>query len=184
MPLLDQNQAGDFQDVFSYATLEYADEYLGTKLSTKAVWTSLSTEDKEAALREATLDMDTQTYSGRKLYVAQEREFPRFLDQGSIGDVFYLQDLILPDIANACCEQAWWIAKTYVEGHDHRERQEHQFQGANSIQRVGAGESYDLSRARRHSLCRKAYQLLVPYIAKTGNLRDAYDPNANRRTTY
>lgn len=185
MPFVDENQNDQFQEVFSYATLDYADDYLNSKLSTKTIWATFSDEDKTCALREATLNIDAAfPYVGRKVYVAQVREWPRYLDLGSIGDVFYLQTLILPDIANACVEQAYFIAKNVAQGHDHKERMEHQFQGLSGINRAGAGENYNLGKARRHELCRAAYQLMNGYVARTGNLRDAYDPNANRRTTY
>lgn len=185
MALIDQIQAGEFTPIFSYATLDYARDYFASKLSDMAFWNDKLTEDEQtAALKEATLHMDELVYIGRKLYVAQEREWPRYLNLGTAGDIFYLETKILPDVANACCEQAIYIARLVKFGHDVSARQDHQMQGASSITRVGASESYDLNKARRHQLCRRAYQILLPYIAKTGVLKTRFDPTAGFRSTF
>lgn len=184
MPLIDQFQAGSFTEVIPYASVAYADGYFGSKMSDMAFWALLTAAEKLASLKEATLNIDQMTYIGRKLYIAQEREWPRYLNLGSVGDIFYLETRILPDVANATCEQAIWIARAAKYGHDHRARQEHQAQGLTGISRTGGQENYDLTKARRHPLCREALRLLNGYIARTGNLRDPYDPTAGFRSTF
>ena len=175
MSNVDQNQATSFTPVYSYATLAYAEGFFAAKLSQMAFWATLTEAEQQAALNEATLHMDSMVYIGRKLVINQEREWPRYLENGSIGDIAYLESKIIPDVANACCEQAYFIAQSVKYGHDHQARQEHQAQGASSIARAGANESYDLTKARRHRLCRVAYEMLKPYLAKSGNLRDPFD---------
>lgn len=65
----------------SYATVAYADGFLGTLLGTDA-WSSASAADKERALAAATLAIDALEFVGggflgRRTDPAQERAFPR-----------------------------------------------------------------------------------------------------------
>ncbi len=172
-----QARGADYTEIVPYTDVERADKYAASQLSLVAdAWATLTDAQKLKALRSATLDIDELTYVGYRLYVSQDREWPRYLSLGTVGDVYEQQDSILEFVADATCEQAMYLAYQYINGYDQRARQDQQHQGANSLSRVGASENYDLTKARRHQLCRKAYQILEPYIVKTATLNDPYDP--------
>lgn len=173
----DQVQAtgGNFQEIVAYVDVEYANSFMAANLVWGEWWSQGTDAQKGAALQQATVELDQLVYIGRKLYVNQQREWPRYLDLRSYGDIYNLQEAILPDVARATCIQAAYILKNFLLGHDHKGRQNHQQQGLSSIQRVGANESYDHAKARRHQLCREAYEILIPYLSKTGNMEDPFD---------
>lgn len=171
-----QVTGAQFQATVPYCALEWATPYLSESLTWGAIWNDSSITDvqRQAALVQATKEIDQQVYIGRRLNLGQEREFPRYLEQKSLGDVFYLQDNIPLDVAKATAIQAAYLIEQHQAGHNYKGRQDIQAQGLTGVNRVGASESYDLVKARRHQLCREAYELLVPYIAKTGSLESPY----------
>lgn len=182
MPFVDDVQAkgSEFRATLPYADLEWANLFMAENLVWGAYWSKADDAQKNAALIQATQEIDQLVYIGRKLYVAQDREWPRYLDLGSIGDIYYLENQIPIDVARACVIQAAYILREFLYGHGSKDRQNHQQQGLSGINRVGASESYDHAKARRHQLCRESYELLVIYLAKTGNLQDPFDLS-NRR---
>lgn len=175
-----QNQLTSFPAVVPYADITFADAYFSTTISRRRFWKTLPDNDpaqdidKQGALCEATLVIDALYYSGHKLQISQEREWPRFLGFGTYGDIFYLEQKIPVAVAQATCEQAYYIAHTLATGGDIDARLDHQAQGIGSISRAGAQETADLNFARRHSITPRAYDLLRPFISKTGNLDRFY----------
>jgi hypothetical protein len=68
----------------AYATVEEANKYYCGVFNNK--WDALSDLDKETLLENATKDIDSYEYSGRKKEEAQENEFPRVFCDGSESD--------------------------------------------------------------------------------------------------
>lgn len=83
----------------AYATIEEANEYYLGIYNTK--WNCLSDLDKETLLENATRDIDSYEYSGRKKDEEQENEFPRVFCDGSESDVRLVK--------KACILQAMFI---------------------------------------------------------------------------
>lgn len=183
MPTLNSSQVQltTLEEIVPYAAQSYADAYFASTITKNVFWATLTDAEKDAALKEATLNIDELHYIGNKLELAQRREWPRYLDLESYGDIFYLEQQILEIVGRACCEQAWFLARNAKQGYDPENRQEHQMMGVNSINRVGASESSDINKARRHRVCRAAYQLLLPFIVRTANLEAPYYPPTSRQ---
>lgn len=73
-------------NVDTYVTVEEADEYVGKYyLATddkNLAWTALTIEQKEVALRNSAMAIDSIIYPGRKKSSDQEMEFPRCYKNG------------------------------------------------------------------------------------------------------
>jgi len=165
------SQMTSFPDVVPYATVEAADQYWANNLSGAAIWDLLTDAEKLAALRQATLEIDELQYIGRYVIIDQVRQWPRYLSVSRNSETFVgLEDTFPQAIGQACCEQAYYIARNNSDLHDPSIRQDHQDQGLSSVSRAGANESYDLTKGRRDSICPNARRLLRDFIAKTGNL--------------
>lgn len=163
-------QREDFTAVVPYVTNSYADGYMASYPGRDA-WASSTETLKTQVLRAATMDLDKLHFVGHRLDVDQTREWPRFRDMDTYGDVFYLDDNGIPDrVAWATCEQAWFILKNYLTGIDPDDRMDAQDQGLQSVNRSGASENFDLSLSRRRKLCKAAYDWVRDYIAKTASL--------------
>lgn len=185
MPV-DSNQrqytAGEYEEVKPYCTVEFANEHAGNYLEGMTYWGELNDAQKLAALRQATLELDQMVYEGARLYPnTQQREWPRFLNLGTLSTVFYLNERIPLDVAKACAVQAMWHAKNLITGHDPAGRQDAQFQGLTGLNRAGGQESWDLNKSRRHRLCRESYELVRPYLLKSGTMTDGFDVGIGRR---
>jgi hypothetical protein len=167
---VDSNDFPNF-DREVYATVAFADEFAGTRLDVRAeFWLNggLTDVKKNIALKNATQNVDELAYQGTRLYVGQIREFPRVLQMESAHDAYASSDEIPTKVIWATCIQAYYLAHSILgQGHDAGARQDAQFQGLSGVSRVGASESYNHSKARRHNLCREAYQLLSNFVAKT-----------------
>ena len=172
MAFVDDAQAkgADFRAVTSYADLSWADQFMAETLQWGHYWNRANGTQQQQGLNQATHELDQMVYLGRKLYINQDREWPRYLDLGSIGDIYYLENQIPIDVVKATVIQAAYILREFLYGHGYKDRQNHQQQGLTGITRTGASESYDHAKARRHQLCREAYELLIPYLHKTGDV--------------
>lgn len=79
-----------------YATIEFADKYFKSQFGNS--WASIALETKNQLLDNATLNIDSLNYRGKKLVKEQINEFPRqFPDQSFSDD---------NRISQACCEEA------------------------------------------------------------------------------
>jgi hypothetical protein len=173
-------QLVNFPVVIPYASVAFADTYFAQMISRRALWAALPADDvtkpvdKLGALKEATMVLDTQFYIGIKLFISQEREWPRFTNMGTLGDIFYLDQKIPLAVALATCEQAIYTVNTILQGAQTENRLDHQSQGIFSSSRVGGQESADPKFARRDSLCQASRNLLRPFLNKSGTLEAPY----------
>ena len=160
-------QPDAFIPVVPYASVAYADGYFSSSFAKGTAWAAFTEEQRLAALRQATTEIDTLYFIGTKAVDGQLREFPRSMrfDMG-------FDDEFPPGISNACCEQAYYIAVNVTQGADHEARRDHQDQGLSSISREGSVENYDLPSARRTPITPPALDILRSYIAYTTNLQD------------
>lgn len=178
------DQLDDFPEIVPYASVDFSKDFLGRRASTRVFWMSLAddlTADPSApftklmALQEATEHVDQLTYVGEKLVYGQERKWPRLLDYGTeYSTVYYLQNRLPMEVAMATCYQAYYIAWNAAHFVQIDNRLDMQMQGVTGVSRAGGNENWDLNKARRHSLCPKAMELLRNWIAKTGNLESGH----------
>jgi hypothetical protein len=61
----------------SYVDFTAANSFITTAIVDSSAWTSASTVVKEAALMEATRDVDSKQYRGERYFYEQKLEFPR-----------------------------------------------------------------------------------------------------------
>jgi uncharacterized protein YjdB len=86
-------------EIQSYATIEFADDYFGNIYGSK--WNDIDVDDKQKLLNNATINIDSLEYKGRKKDENQGQKFPRIFCDGSESD---------PNIVSAaCCEEAYGI---------------------------------------------------------------------------
>lgn len=166
----DSEQVTAFDDVVPYASVAAADQYFAFQLDKHAIWDAFTDVQKLQLLQTATQDIDALHYVGERLNYNQAREWPRLLATEGFSDT--AEDRLPVGVAKSCCEQAYYRGRLYTTGYDPEARRDHQDQGMTAISRVGANESFDLSTARRHRLCPRAYELVRPWVCKTGNLQD------------
>ncbi len=141
----------------SYATLEFADEFL-KKLPDGQRWLELSTLERLSFLYKATLRIDSlQSYQngfvGKKLEENQIQQFPRDL---------YPEIPI--EVKMACAFEAFAISNP-----DGWERRELLIHGVNRVSVGKASESYNKMPVYFHFLSsNEALNLLKPYLAGKG----------------
>lgn len=83
----------------SYATVEFADNYFKSQYGSS--WDLVAPELKQQLLDNATMNIDSLEFQGKKLNPTQENEFPRrFIDMSVSDD---------RRVAAACCEEAMAI---------------------------------------------------------------------------
>lgn len=80
----------------SYATIEFADKYFKSQYGSS--WEKIEPEVKQQLLDNATLNIDSLEFIGKKLNTVQENEFPRRFIDLSVSDD--------RRVAAACCEEA------------------------------------------------------------------------------
>lgn len=101
---LDATVAGSAAN--SYLTVEAADLLAGERLGlVPAVWSALSTEDKEKALISATADIDAYVRVGARHTAGQMLSFPRVTDVDTLDAPF-----IPLSVQRATFEQAAYLA--------------------------------------------------------------------------
>lgn len=172
----DSTQKETFPDPIPYCSVGYADSYLATDLAKVTDWTVLTAAQKLAALKMGQKDIDQAfVYHGSKLEYSQDREFPRWTDFRTVGDIDSTIEEGIPHVvAQANAIQAWYRGRQFLNGEQVSARREHQAQGVNSIQRLNSSESSDLNRARQHNLHPEALDLIRSYVNKTGNLEERF----------
>ena len=149
----------------SYATSEYADEYLDGLMNTDA-WSGAQASDKERALLSATVHIDALSslgggFRGCKATDGQLQEFPRS------------PDTVVPEaVKRACCHEALAILEQSrdktAQGREQAIRQ-----GVASVSIGGVSESYvklsdQQSGLRGRLLSDMAMALIRPYLAVQG----------------
>lgn len=143
----------------AYATVEYADEYLGNLITGQA-WGNYSPKDKERALCEATVKIDALSFRGRKSQQDQSREFPRYPDS-----------LVPEAVMRACCHEALSILQD-TKDKAGQEREAAIRQGVKSISIGDVSESYaeaaELRKGTGGLGSAMALALLRPYLAGRG----------------
>lgn len=83
----------------SYATVEFADNYFKSQFGSS--WVNIEPEVKRQLLDNATLNIDSLDFRGKKLNPAQDNEFPRQFPDRTFSDD--------QRVAAACCEEAMSI---------------------------------------------------------------------------
>lgn len=149
----------------SYASLEYADDYLGGLTGVNA-WVQATAEDKAKALRTATLRIDALAcvgsgFRGQKADQAQPLEFPR-AGQEAVPDA----------VQRACCHEALYLIDTADDAAAAR-RERAIRQGVTSASVGDVSESYaklsELTGGMRGRLgSDMAAALVRPYLAIRG----------------
>lgn len=80
----------------SYASIEFADNYFSGQYKSK--WSTLDNATKQTLLDNATFNIDTLAYKGKKVDANQTNEFPRKFCDRTLSDD--------NRVARACCEEA------------------------------------------------------------------------------
>jgi hypothetical protein len=112
----------------AYVSLTAAHSYITNAIYDASAWTDATTSQREAALIEATIDIDRLHWVGSRYYPDQRLEFPRTLAShrvypyttvGSPDSV--LQSQMKNDVERATCYQALYIARN-AGRNEHAER--------------------------------------------------------------
>ena len=145
----------------AYATVEYADEYLGGLMGAGA-WASASPAEKEKALATATVRIDALAavgggFRGRKADPYQTLEFPR---EGESEP---------PEaVRRACCHEALAILELAKDTAAQR-RVGARRQGVTAVTIGDVSESYSATTVASFTLSSElALSLLLPYRASKG----------------
>lgn len=136
----------------SYVTVEEADSYFANTLQFED-WNKYDATTKEKALITATRQIDRLPFSGRKLDLYQNLEFPR------TNTALEFTDGIPDAVAYATCEQALFL----LQGGS--KRQELQKQGVKSYSLGDLSETFvdNLSEAQK-TICPEALSYLRKYM--------------------
>lgn len=156
----------------SYIDATEADAYAAKELDA-TVWTALTTAQKEAVLRQATDEIDSLRYQGRKYESDQERAFPRShsLRPGEgaavAGGTWDWDEgtnaAVVPEqVLKACFLQAASIAAG-----NRADRLDDRHDGVASQSAGGLSESYG---GAMPALCRRAHLLMRTYYLRTGRI--------------
>ncbi len=115
MAYLDATWGGS--DSNSYVTLDWADTCIRAEVVDIAAWTAATPRDQEAALFQATIDIDSRQYVGAREYATQKLEFPRdvLADRSAVevastsSELSTAEARMQSDVKRATCHQAVWI---------------------------------------------------------------------------
>ena len=130
----------------SYCTTEYADEYFAGRLNVEG-WYETDNITKEAALKQATKEIDRQLLKGRKTETSQTLAFPRYPDSE------------VPEaVKDACCE----VALALLE-RGNSQRRKLQQEGVQSFMLGNMSETY-AAGAGKGILSQEAKELLRPWL--------------------
>lgn len=137
----------------SYVTVQEADEYLAVAYRPDA-WTEASEADREAALIEATRQIDRQPLRGARAAADQPLAFPR-VGQAEVPEA----------VKQAVCEQALFLLRQ--SDYDRRRELAIQ-QGVGSVTIGDASETIDPAvvrvRMTTTTICPAAQELLRPWL--------------------
>lgn len=98
-----------------YVGLTEANSYITNAVFDPAAWTACTTAQQQAALMEATLQIDRGTFLGGRYYSDQKLKFPRSVGGQSYTEIgspsSTLQAQMKSDVERACCYQALFICR-------------------------------------------------------------------------
>lgn len=159
----------------AYVSLTDAESYITTSLIDPSVWTDATTAKRQAALLQASIDVDANQYIGARYVYYQKLEIPRRVDSnfpynytviGSVNNDEF-QRKMQDDVKRATCHQAVWR----LELGDVSKHQKAQIQGIKSWKEdVGPiSESVDYGNSatgssRKNTLHPTTRALLSPYL--------------------
>ena len=146
------------EGIDTFCTMEYAEEYSGSKVFAD-VWNEADATTKEKALKEATRRINRLKFKGLKGDSGQVLEFPRQFPQVSSYTFGYVEQEEIPEeVKAATCEEALAILKF-----GNSARTKAQEQNVVSVSFGDASETYAKgSFGKMHS--KEAYELLKPYV--------------------
>lgn len=155
----------------SYISFTAANSYISTSMVDPSAWTDASTAQKEAALMEATRDIDSKQYIGDRYYYEQRLEFPRKVD-GSRWPWNYTSS-VTPNVdvdqaraqlavEQATCQQALWILRNSGRNY-HNERISSGIKSfSESVGPISESATYGGGAIER--LCPEALAVLSPWF--------------------
>jgi len=161
-----------------YTSLVEAEEF-SLRVADITAWTDATTDAQSRALTQASDEIDTLRYAGRKYEEDQDRAFPRFIaddpsewpsgkanPSGKTVDLDDDDEPVAPEpVKFACFLQALDLLKNPCR----QNRQEDRHDGVTAQSAAGVSESYDTSLAAR-VVCLKAHNILTPYLLKGGRI--------------
>lgn len=111
-----------------YVSHTAADSYITSAIYDASAWTAATTAQQQAALLEATIDIDRINFVGTRYFPDQSLAMPRAFSQGrysawtQIGTPDgVLQAQMKSDVERACCHQALFICRN-AGRNEHAER--------------------------------------------------------------
>jgi len=136
-----------------YCTVDEATDYLGAILD-KGAWINASSEDKQSALDQATIEIDCLRLKGRKTDPGQANAFPRYPDTA-----------VPDDVKRACAYEALEILKNRDNP-----RLEARRQGVKSVTLGSVSETYEGTYGHG-LLSRYARQIMARYVTEVVRIR-------------
>jgi hypothetical protein len=136
----------------SYCTIEEANEYFAGRLNVEG-WYETDNITKEAALKQATKEIDRQLLKGRKATDTQTLAFPRYPDSE-----------VPVAVKDACCE----VALALLE-RSNSQRRKLQQEGVQSFTLGNMSEAY-APGAGKGVLSQEAKELLRPWLLGAVNV--------------
>lgn len=102
-----------------YVSLSAANSYITTAIYDSAAWTDATTAQRQAALVEATIQIDRMNFVGSRYYSDQKLEMPRALTFGRYQGFrttagtpdSVLQQQMQSDVERATCYQALYVCR-------------------------------------------------------------------------
>ena len=151
-------------DIDAYVQVTAAGTWLAAYKVDYASWTAATSDQKAAALIEASDHIDDLPLKGLRYSDPQDREFPRIPPNASysglIPEEVYFQSepdwsTTPQEVKDACCLEALAILDITLTA-DRKERLKLQQEGVSSINYGGTSESYSLSPNRYSGLYSRA----------------------------
>lgn len=144
----------------SYVSVANADAYFVGRYGAD-VWTAAITADKEAALKTATLRIDSMGLLGKKKVAEQVLEFPRCYSAFVDNEATEVCDSdVLPNVLRACYEEALAV----LEGKTVSKRIRLQEEGVKSFRAGNTAEVYTGGVGHRTLTSPEAVAFLRPYV--------------------
>ena len=161
----------------SYLSWTAANSFIRSAVVNIDAWTKADQRKQEAALKQATIDVDTRQYIGERYYTAQKLEFPRRLIVSwplgvnvstEITGQTDAEERMQSDVERATCFQAMWILRNGGRN-PHAER----IASGVTLAENEAGplrERYEY-KGKAMVLCSEALALLAPWMTSKIVLR-------------
>lgn len=153
----------------SYIGLTAANSFIGTAIFNHVEWDAASAQRREAALMEATRDIDSYTYVGGRYYSTQMLAFPRESqsefpwDRTSSGSTTFSVEHHRMQVAveQATCFQALWIMQN--NGRDKHADAVSRGIKSWSESAASTSESYTYGGGKLDRLCHQSMTLVGPW---------------------